>query len=470
MAEHASNTRLVALRERAGLSQDELARALSDLAGGSVAVTKKTIGRWERGDVACPVPLYRRLLATFFGCAPGELGFTDPAGGDEHPHSGEASAVAVDQHRWCRTRAALAGRRHALAAAAARFYATDYTVPGADGSGAITTSAWIPPTPVELSAMRIAYEPEAPAPSIDGSEPPSIGVRPAHAATTPYRRYSHAIRDLAMPRLFENRLCFRLTGIDWNTQSLRFSTMGFYDGVDINEGLAHELAAAEAPSTETEHPHLPFRSHVGDPFALSRRAVLGAIGTLTIRGGTAPSMVLHHRDSHRVAGGGSLLHLMPAGLFQPSSVHPQALDQDFSLWRNIQREAVEELLGDTTCGGDGSPIDYEQEPFAGMERARARGQIRVYCLGVTLDALTLAADILTVAVIAPEVYDDLFAVTVTANDEGHIPTCRVPFGPDSLTHARSLGAVSPGATAAIGLAQQHRERLLDESPPSRPVE
>jgi len=98
---------------------------------------------------------------------------------------------------------------------------------------------------------------------------------------------------------------------------------------------------------------LAYRRLVGDPFDLARRPLMGAIGTLTIRDGESPSMVLHQRDGGRVAGGGGMTHLLPAGIFQPSSVLPEAIAADFSVWRNIQREYAEELLGHEECDGSG---------------------------------------------------------------------------------------------------------------------
>ena len=132
--------------------------------------------------------------------------------------------------------------------------------------------------------------------------------------------------------------------------------------------------------------------------------------------GESPCVVLHKRDGAHVAGGGGMIHLLPAGIFQPSSVMPESVADDFSLWRNVQREYAEELLGHDEYDGTGGPIDYSNtELFATMDDSLASGALRVYCLGIILDALTLAADILTVAVIEPDLYDQLFADTVDTN-------------------------------------------------------
>lgn len=245
--------------------------------------------------------------------------------------------------------------------------------------------------------------------------------------------------------------------------------MGFFDAVDTNEALAHEMAVhhlvrdqhGEIVVGRPSWRRLVFRKLVSDPFDLTRRPLMGAIGTLTIRADESPSMVLHQRDTSRVAGGGSMLHLLPAGIFQPSSVLPESLVTDFSIWRNIQREFAEELLGRIECDGTGRPCDYDNlEPFITLDRALASGQIRVYCLGLILDALTLAGDLLTVAVVEPDLYDDVFRDAVDRNDEGTVPVRALPFEAHTITKLREFGQLSPGASAAIQLAWNHRSTIL----------
>ncbi|MCI2424397.1 hypothetical protein MOQ72_44145 [Saccharopolyspora sp. K220] len=95
-----------------------------------------------------------------------------------------------------------------------------------------------------------------------------------------------------------------------------------------------------------------------------------------------------------------------------------------------------------------------------MDHARRHGHLRVFCLGVTLDALTLAADILTVAIIAPDTYDDLFAHAVEENAEGSVPAHTFPFEENTLRWLSESTRLSPGAAAALRLAWTHR-KLLD---------
>jgi hypothetical protein len=152
---------------------------------------------------------------------------------------------------------------------------------------------------------------------------------------------------------------------------------------------------------------------------------------------------------------------LPAGIFQPSSVLPNAIAADFSVWRNIQREYSEELLGSAEHDGTGQPIDYARlEPFVTMDQALSDGRVRVYCLGFTLDSLTLCADLLTVAVFEPELYDELFCDSVDTNDEGVIPVRAVPFEAHTIARLREVEQLSPGAAAAIHLAWSHRNVIL----------
>ena len=481
------NTVLVALREDAGLSQQDLADELTNLAatrhGKHPQLTRKTISRWERGEVVWPQPFYRRLLAEWFRCSADELGFrrprpVRPEESDSHvPLTFASPPVAIephvqrDQHEWCQTRSALGRHRRDLAVLAESLY-RDYLIPGLKNTGVISAPAWIPDTPVPLEEIVLALDSVVAEPTTTGEEPESAMVRPLATIEARYRRYHDAIRDLAPPRLFENRLCFRLLGLDWTRPGPRmsFGQMGFFDAVDTNEALAHEFAAhhvAVNGDDETVIPRasmrgLTFRKLIADPFDLSRRPLMGAIGTLTIRGGDSPSIVLHQRDSTRVAGGGGMVHLLPAGIFQPSSVIPAAITADFSIWRNIQREYAEELLGHDEYDGSGKPIRYDElAPFTTMDHAMRDGRIRVFCLGVTLDALTLAGDILTVAIIAPDTYDELFANAVDSNAEGSMPARAFPFEDNTLSWLGKSKRLSPGTAAALHLAWTHRKLLID---------
>jgi hypothetical protein len=232
----------------------------------------------------------------------------------------------------------------------------------------------------------------------------------------------------------------------------------------VRHGAAGRIDASE----------LPFRSLVGDPFDLRRRAVVPAITTLTFRRdpkrGTA-NFLLHWREPDKVATAGGLFDAIPAGEFQPSSLSPWDQRNDFDLWRNIVREYSEEFLGAAEHDGSSSePIDYESWPlYRALNMARSERRLRAFCFGVGLDALTLAATIMTAVVIDDEVFDDVFRGIVRRNAEGRLAV----VGPNQARAAEGLPFLgstvnelvsrkpmaSPGA-ACLDLAWRHRELLL----------
>lgn len=495
------NAVLYNLRDAAGLSQQELADRINELAGEerprprTASVTANTVSRWERGVVDRPDPLHRRLLAKALAQTLGqevsieELGFARPRQPvlDERPverrgvdmldllpaeHMIDAR-VERSQKDWADVRRALNGARQQLTTAAARLYE-----PGArlGDTGMLTRQEWLLPHPVDLAGVRLAQDP-GPVPAVTGTEQQSRAVRPLASLARRFPRYSHALRDVCQPRLLENRLSYRLVDLDWSaagdSAQMTFGYTTYFEMLDSCEALAHETAAALLRTGSDGHPvvghpswrRLPFRKLIGDPFNLGQRTVLPSIDTLTIRrsAGDSASLVLHRRDSGSVAVAGDMLHVMPCGVFQPSSVLPAAQAADFDLWRNIMREYSEEFLGAPEHDGDGAPIDYAgTEPFATLDAARRDGRVQVYCLGFGLDALTLVGEILTVAVFDADVYDQLFGDMVTSNSEGTVAAAEVPF--EEHTVRRLLSgrphALAAAAAGCLELAWQHRDVIL----------
>jgi hypothetical protein len=309
--------------------------------------------------------------------------------------------VHTSQQDWRELRRMLNAHRVQLAREATRLYDESFRV--AD-IGLIAPPSWLPEQPLPLDTFGIDLVDPVPVPAVSGTEPASAAARPLASDERRYQRYSQAIPDIEHPRLFENRVCWRLLGVDWQTpdSAQRFATTTYFDMVDVAE--AHEMAQQHITGEHggvlpASWRGLTFRRHVGDPFDLARRALVPSTDTLTIRvDDDGATFVLHNRSAGMVAVAGGMLHIMPAGVFQPSSILPSARDADFSLWRNIMREYSEEFLGNAEHGGDGVPVDCAAEPLASFERARRAGQVRVYILCVALDALTLFGEILTVAV------------------------------------------------------------------------
>lgn len=378
-------------------------------------------------------------------------------------------SVERSQVAWRETRGLLNARRRALTDVAARLYAPELRL---GDTGLLAGPGWVLDRPRDLGTIgpRFGSSPETPA--LTGGEDEASPCLPLKSDDGRYGRYSHAIRDLVPPRLFDNRLSYRLVGLDWSASEaqMTFGFTSYFEMIDVCELLAHETALAHAVPgqdtvTQPSWRRMAWRKLLANPFDLTRRALLPSIDTLTIRRNRSgsPSLILHQRDAERVAIAGELLHIMPAGVFQPSSVLPAAAEADLSLWRNVMREYSEEFLGNPEHGGDGKPIDYDTvEPFRSLDQARRAGTLQAYCFGIALDALTLAGEILTATVIDADVYDDVFAGLVSDNTEGRVAATTVPFEEHTIRRLLSdqMYHLAPAAAGCIELAWKHRDLLL----------
>ena len=174
-----------------------------------------------------------------------------------------------------------------------------------------------------------------------------------------------------------------------------------------------------------------------------------------------PTFLLHRRDVAAVGHAGGLYQVVPVGIFQPASDEPWNVDNDFSLWRCMVREFAEELLGEAEDHGAArAPIDYDSWPFAArLTDALRTGQLRAYCLGLGADPLTLATDILTVAVFDAPLYDELFGQLVSTNPEGDI-LAALPFERDLIDQYARRDATQAAGAALLVLAWRHRRHLL----------
>ncbi|WP_213457434.1 hypothetical protein [Rhizomonospora bruguierae] len=284
------------------------------------------------------------------------------------------------------------------------------------------------------------------------------------------------MRDLARPRLFENRLCYRLLDVnsagDGETArldlDLSLGEMCYFDMIDVGEALAHEVAAtahredcqvtAEAVTWE----NLPFRRLIRDPFELASYPLMISISTLTVRASKSGStFFLLRRNPAKVAIAGGMVSVIPTGVFQPASVLPALESPDFDLWRNMMREYSEELLGNPEHDGSGSPIDYaREEPFRSMEAARQAGRARIYCLGVGVDALNYVGDVLTVAVFDADLFDSLFGEMIEQNDEGEVESEEFDFAPEAIHRLLDRETFAPSGAACLHLAAQHHTVLV----------
>jgi transcriptional regulator with XRE-family HTH domain len=454
-------------RQREGLTQQEAAALLN--------TTQSRLSKLEKGSQALRDVVELRHIASKLGIPPERLGVLPDRSGDATPHAGAVSLdpgpVRDSQERWRAVRAELNANRALLGDLASDLYPQEQRIPG---TGVLTADGWLPDQPVDLAAVELLWLQESPPSEITGKASAAAGSRALLPSGKPYDRYSRALRDLARPKLLDNRVSYRLLSAQWAADrgSFGFNYTSYFDVLDIGEAVGHEFAGAwlEAGRRRPSFADLPFRRLIEDPFDLHARPMLPSINTLTIRRDPIEGhrMYLHRRNAGAVAAAGGMYHVVPAGVFQPAALAPAHQANDFSFWRNIQREFSEELLGNAEHDGNlVDPIDYlSEEPFASFESARQAGDFRTSALALVLEPLTLWVELLTVAVIEAPVFDVLFADMVAVNEEGAAvsteagrPAVGIPFTSDSIERLEGE-PLSPIARACITLAWRHRHTLL----------
>ena len=376
--------------------------------------------------------------------------------------------LTVSQAEWLRVRSYLQEHRHALALDAAGDYPDHRKIAG---TPLLAAPGWQPAGPVPLQDIGLEFTtpeltgaeltapgltaPADPQPDLSAGAAPLLPERPDG---TRYLRYSDALRELAAPAVFENRPTYRLTEADLTRSRLAFTRGRYFDGVDTGEAAAHEYAATRLGARSSHRP-AGLRALIADPCDLRRRPANLAISTLTLRLDQATgraSFLLHWRDPAKVGHAGGMYQVIPVGVFQPAGAgHERG---DFSLWRCMIREFDEELRGRSEDYGPG-PVDYDAWPFARhMAAALDQGQIRVWCLGLGVDPLTYATDLLTVAVIDSRVFDELFSLSPRGNAEGSVLAAR-EFAAHVIDRIVTSEPVQAAGAAVLRLAWRHRERL-----------
>jgi hypothetical protein len=190
-----------------------------------------------------------------------------------------------------------------------------------------------------------------------------VAQSPLMAPGRRYTRYHRAVRDLDRPRLFENRLCYRLVdvsaGSPWGSPeqvpAFAISDMSYFDMIDVGEALAHEAAMVAVDSRGNMRPDrlewasLPFRRLVRDPFDLIAYPLMLSVSTLTVRRSPAGStFLLLRRNPTRVAIAGG----MKAATEQVRQRGRRCHRRSFRRWRsrpNLRRRCSAARSTPTTC-------------------------------------------------------------------------------------------------------------------------
>lgn len=344
--------------------------------------------------------------------------------------------------QWRATRQYLTEHRGELTLAAGDHYAGH---PRVYGTPLLTRPEWLPPRPIPLGNVRLQLAASTPDAVITGEGPEAKGVRPDGDR---YPTYAAALGALARPKLFENRVCYRLLEVTSSATHLTFGQGRYFDMISTCEAVAHEFAAA----TMAGNTELTLREAIADPTDLTRRPVMTAISALVLRrSGTRTDMVLHWRDPAKVATNGGRYTVAPAGMFQPSDDAGHNLANDFSLWRCLARELAEELRNDPEdYGSDRKPVDYDSWPFY------RKLTPSTYWVGLGVDPLSMVLDMLVITVFDAPLFDALFPGIPGPNEEGRLLTR--PF--TEQTVATLADDLQPGSAALLRAAWHHRTGIL----------
>lgn len=339
---------------------------------------------------------------------------------------------------WLRVHEHLRDRRYELGVTAGDLY------PGVErvaGTALLTVPGWTPARPVPLDAVAL-----------------ELDRTPGTVPDVPEPRHSATVARLAAPTVFENRPTYRLLDavLDDGRPRMRFGPGHYFDGIDTGGAVAHEFAAADLAADLAGAPDrrsaAALRTSIGSPVDPRRRPTNVAISAVTLRHDRTTGDVrflAHHRDPARVAHAGGLMQVVPVGVFQPVADDP---GPDFDLWRCLQREFAEELLGEDESA---APVDYDAWPF---ERERRAGRMRPFLLGMGVDPLTLATDVLCAVVVDAAAFDRIFANVVSRNAEGDVSDH--PFTADVVDHFVHRERMQAAGAAVLALAWEHRARLL----------
>jgi hypothetical protein len=323
---------------------------------------------------------------------------------------------------WEQVQAYLERERHGLGRRVAARYGAPFLV----------RDEWEVDAPLPLAQLPVSYRAGAPA------APFPTGFADALVAVAP----PGTLRNQPTYRLLAARLRGPAPG-------LVVGDGWYFDGLDSGAAVAHEYAAYELGVRWDQ----PLRDAMGDPTDLTRRPVNLAISALTLRHDRttgAATMPLHRRDPAKVGHAGGLIQVIPSGVFQPLG------SDDLSPWQSLLHEYAEELLGEPE-GRD--PSDHW--PFAvRMTAARDAGLVRPGVLGLGVDPLTLATDLLVAVVIEAGAYDELFAAAVAANAEGAVLPA-IPFTAATVERYCTREPMQAAGAALLRLAHRHRAALLD---------
>jgi hypothetical protein len=318
---------------------------------------------------------------------------------------------------------------------------------------------WVPEKPTELADVIVRL-------STTNTGKHDIvspaGLLPPSNAGGRFPCYTDAIEALDRPKSFWNGDAFRLLGVEAGDGiALDVAATTYFHYLNTCEVLCYEAAYRDRRGKTADG---PLRQSCANPFDLGRHNTIGLnVLTIILDPKEKPSFLMHERGAKDVASAMGTFHVVPAGEFQPSSraISSSVAGSEASLWHTMLREFAEELLGAPDAGGrGGKPIDFSVKPYSDLDAAANAAELRAYFLGVTLDALSLKAEVLAAVVIARDRFTKLCGHGDAMTNEEGLVIEEAAFDESTILQYLATRNTLPAATGCLVLAWHHREALL----------
>lgn len=273
------------------------------------------------------------------------------------------------------------------------------------------------------------------------------------------KTYSDAVYRMENPdsNKFYDGLSYRLLDVK-GTDSLemQFSPASYFQYFNVGEALI----LAEAINLKSNSCS-KYRKYFSKHLDLKKFVFTTGIQTVSIRlskDRKQAHFYMLYRDPDKVAIGGKLLCLLPAGEFQPATMHSN-MESDLSFWRNIMRESVEEFLNQVVNQNVPDEFNYNIWPYPELNKAKNDGKITVWLLGYGACPLNYKMDFLTACIYEAETFDEIFGDRGGKdNEEGRIFN-PLPFTREQISKYTDINQTTTTAIACLQLAYKYRKEL-----------
>jgi hypothetical protein len=235
---------------------------------------------------------------------------------------------------------------------------------------------------------------------------------------------------------------------------LTFGVCGYFDYLNTTEVLAHEAAAGDGREIRAAAGHWLADLH-------RRHAGSGICALTLIRKANGDlEFLLMDRSRSQVHTALGLIHVRPAGEFQPVSENPRQFAEECNLWYVLLRESAEEI------GGLNMPRHFVSlreflacDGIAPMMEVARSGGWRTYHLGFGFDPLNYKPEFLLCSVIEERAFRELFPMFRRDFSEGNGFQGGGEFGleftPTVVEGCLKSPRLHPAAAASLSLARKH---------------